>query len=210
MDPNVRDARRKLAAECIRHLRDNGFTADYYETAEDALNDLKQRIPAGSSIGFGGSETLKETGIIGWLTGNPDYTVFDRYHTDDMRKVFLQSLTADCYLMSTNALTVDGHLYNVDNTGNRVAALCYGPGQVFVIAGTNKLVRNIEEAVIRNEDIAAPANNIRLNRPNPCAQLGHCVHCSTPATLCNQFVVTKRSMPEGRIQILLINEDLGY
>lgn len=210
MDENVCTARRIRSETCIRHLKENGFAADYFETVEEAVTYLKGLIPEGSSIGFGGSETLKETGIISWLTGNTAYTVYDRYHTDDVKQVFRQSLSADYYLMSTNALTLDGHLYNVDNTGNRVAALAYGPDHVIVVTGTNKLVQDLDEAVLRNETIAAPANNVRLKRNNPCTAVGHCVHCNTPASLCNQFLATKRSMPAGRIHVLLINEDLGY
>ncbi len=210
MDEHVRTARRLLAENCLKHLKNNGFAADYFETAEEAVTFLKEMIPAGASIGFGGSETLKETGIIGWLTGNTDYTVYDRYHTDDPKKVFHQSLLADWYLMSTNALTADGYLYNVDNTGNRVGALVYGPEHVVIVTGTNKLVRNIDEAVVRNEMIAAPANNVRLGRPNPCTTLGQCMRCNNPSSICNQFLVTRRCFPEGRIHVLLINEDLGY
>lgn len=210
MNENMRAASIALAQVTLKHLRDNGFAADYFETAKDAMAFLKELIPAGSSVGFGGSETLKETGILDWLGESTQYTVYDRYHTDDVKKVFHQCLDADYYLMSSNAVTVDGHLYNVDNTGNRVAALAYGPEHVIIVAGTNKLVRNIEEAVIRNEDIAAPANNIRLNRPNPCTMTGSCAHCSSPTTLCNQLVMTRRSNPAGRIHVLLINEVLGY
>ncbi len=210
MDEHVRTARKLLAESCIKQLKANGFAADYFETSTEALTWLQEHTPAGSSIGFGGSETLKQTGILKWLTGNQNYTVYDRYHTDDTRKVFHQCLGADYFFMSTNALTVDGHLYNVDNTGNRVAALVYGPEHVYVVTGTNKLVRNVEEAVIRNEDTAAPANNVRLGRDNPCTVTGSCMHCNTPTSICNQFLVTRRCFPAGRIHVILINEDLGY
>ena len=210
MNSNVQKAKQLQAEVCLKHLRNNGFSADYFETAEEAVTFLKEQIPAGSSIGFGGSETLKETGILDWLTGNDNYTVYDRYHTDDSAKVFHESFFADYYLMSTNALTLDGHLYNVDNTGNRVAALAYGPAHVIIVAGTNKLVRDVQEAVLRNEQIAAPANNVRLKRGNPCEETGYCVHCNKETSLCNQFLVTRRSKPAGRIHVILINEDLGY
>ena len=210
MNEHVRTARRLQAETCLKHLHSNGFSADYFETAEEALAFLKGLIPAGSSIGFGGSETLKETGILDWLTGNSEYTVYDRYHTDNPPKVFHDSLLADYYLMSTNALTMDGHLYNVDNTGNRVAALAYGPEHVIIVTGTNKLVKDVQEAVLRNEYIAAPANNARIQRGNPCEETGYCVHCSKETSLCNQFLVTRRSRPSGRIHVILINEDLGY
>ena len=210
MDQHSKTARRQLAAVCVKNLKNNGFAADYFETVPEALAFVQNLIPAGASVGFGGSETLKQTGILDWLYENKDYTVYDRYHTDDVKKVFHQCLMADYYLMSTNALTADGHLYNVDNTGNRVAALAYGPEHVVIIAGTNKIVRNDEAAVSRNEDVAAPANNIRLNMPNPCTEYGRCMHCSRDTTLCNQLVITRRSKPVGRIHVILINEELGY
>ncbi len=210
MDQHSKTARRQLAGVCVKNLKNNGFAADYFETVPEALAFVQNLIPAGASVGFGGSETLKQTGILDWLYENKDYTVYDRYHTDDVKKVFHQCLMADYYLMSTNALTADGHLYNVDNTGNRVAALAYGPEHVVIIAGTNKIVRNDEAAVSRNEDVAAPANNIRLNMPNPCTEYGRCMHCSRDTTLCNQLVITRRSKPVGRIHVILINEELGY
>ena len=210
MDQHSKTARRQLAGVCVKNLKNNGFAADYFETVPEALAFVQNLIPAGASVGFGGSETLKQTGILDWLYENKDYTVYDRYHTDDVKKVFHQCLMADYYLMSTNALTADGHLYNVDNTGNRVAALAYGPEHVVIIAGTNKIVRNDEAAVNRNEDVAAPANNIRLNMPNPCTEYGRCMHCSRDTTLCNQLVITRRSKSVERIHVILINEELGY
>ena len=210
MDQHSKTARRQLAGVCVKNLKNNGFAADYFETVPEALAFVQNLIPAGASVGFGGSERLTQTGSLDWLYENKDYTVYDRYHTDDVKKVFHQCLMADYYLMSTNALTADGHLYNVDNTGNRVAALAYGPEHVVIIAGTNKIVRNDEAAVSRNEDVAAPANNIRLNMPNPCTEYGRCMHCSRDTTLCNQLVITRRSKPVGRIHVILINEELGY
>lgn len=198
------------AKSCIEHLRMHGFGADYFETKEEVLSYLKEAIPKGASIGIGGSVTLSEIGVLSWLTGNPDYRFLDRYHTDDVKKVFHESLCADVYLMSTNALTEEGELYNIDGNGNRLAALIYGPEKVYVIAGTNKIVKNLEEAVQRVELFSAPANNIRLNKTNPCTKTGQCMHCSTPSTICNQIVTTRRSGTPGRIHVLLVNEALGY
>ncbi|MGN1388285.1 MAG: lactate utilization protein, partial [Bulleidia sp.] len=162
------------ADSCVKHLRMHGFGADYFETKEEVLSYLKEAIPKGASIGIGGSMTLSEIGVLSWLTGNPDYRFLDRYHTDDVKKVFHESLCADVYLMSTNALTEEGELYNIDGNGNRLAALIYGPEKVYVIAGTNKIVKNLEEAVQRVELFSAPANNIRLNKTNPCTKTGQC------------------------------------
>ena len=189
MNEHVRTARRLQAETCLKHLHTNGFSADYFETAEEALVFLKGMIPAGSSIGFGGSETLKETGILDWLTGNTEYTVYDRYHTDNPQKVFHDSLSADYYLMSTNALTMDGHLYNVDNTGNRVAALAYGPEHVIIVTGTNKLVKDVQEAVLRNEYIAhrrtmhASSAAIPVKKPDTVCTAAERLLCATSSWL---------------------------
>lgn len=210
----MQDPRKTAAAlraeSCVKHLRMHGFGADYFETKEEVLSYLKENIPKGSSIGIGGSVTLTEIGVLSWLTGNEDYHFLDRYHTDDVSRVFHESLNADVYLMSTNALTEEGELYNIDGNGNRLAALIYGPKKVYVIAGTNKIVKNLEEAVSRVELFSAPANNIRLGKTNPCTKTGQCMHCSTPSTICNQIVTTRRSGTPGRIHVLLVNEALGY
>lgn len=210
----MQDPRKTAAAlraeSCVKHLRMHGFGADYFETKEEVLSYLKENIPKGSSIGIGGSVTLTEIGMLSWLTGNEEYHFLDRYHTDDVSRVFHESLNADVYLMSTNALTEEGELYNIDGNGNRLAALIYGPKKVYVIAGTNKIVKNLEEAVSRVELFSAPANNIRLDKTNPCTKTGQCMHCSTPSTICNQIVTTRRSGTPGRIHVLLVNEALGY
>lgn len=210
----MQDPRKTAAAlraeSCVKHLRMHGFGADYFETKEEVLSYLKENIPKGSSIGIGGSVTLTEIGVLSWLTGNEEYQFLDRYHTDDVSRVFHESLNADVYLMSTNALTEEGELYNIDGNGNRLAALIYGPKKVYVIAGTNKIVKNLEEAAARVELFTAPANNIRLNKINPCTKTGQCMHCSTPSTICNQIVTTRRSGTPGRIHVLLVNEALGY
>ncbi len=210
----MQDPRKTAAAlraeSCVKHLRMHGFGADYFETKEEVLSYLKENIPKGSSIGIGGSVTLTEIGVLSWLTGNEEYHFLDRYHTDDVSRVFHESLNADVYLMSTNALTEEGELYNIDGNGNRLAALIYGPKKVYVIAGTNKIVKNLEEAVSRVELFSAPANNIRLGKTNPCTKTGQCMHCSTPSTICNQIVTARRSGTPGRIHVLLVNEALGY
>ncbi|MDD5881270.1 lactate utilization protein [Stecheria intestinalis] len=210
----MQDPRKTAAAlraeSCVKHLRMHGFGADYFETKEEVLSYLKENIPKGSSIGIGGSVTLTEIGVLSWLTGNEEYHFLDRYHTDDVSRVFHESLNADVYLMSTNALTEEGELYNIDGNGNRLAALIYGPKKVYVIAGTNKIVKNLEEAVSRVELFSAPANNIRLGKTNPCTKTGQCMHCSTPSTICNQIVTTRRSGTPGRIHVLLVNEAFGY
>ncbi|WP_194611881.1 lactate utilization protein [Clostridium vitabionis] len=209
-DKHVKAIERLQAEECVKNLRKHNFDADFFETGAEAAAWLKEHIPAGSTVGIGGSMTLSELGITDWLTGNPDYKFLDRYHTDDVQKVFRESFFADVYLMSSNAVTLDGCLYNVDANGNRVAALIYGPKKVYVICGVNKIVPTLDDAITRVQQIAAPANNVRLQRPNPCTEFGHCVKCVKDSSICNQFVITRRSGRQGRIHVLLVNEELGY
>ncbi len=210
MDEHLNATNLAHAETAVRNLRSNGFEAELLENREAVLAYLKKKIPEGASVGVGGSMTLFETGIIAWLEQAPGLTYYDRYHTDDVDAVFHQCLNADVYLMSANAVTMDGHLYNVDGNGNRVAALTFGPKKVYVIAGVNKLVPDLQAAIQRNELFAAPANNDRLNTGNPCTNLGKCIHCSRDTTICNDFVFTRRCRPQGRIHVLLVNEELGY
>lgn len=210
MDENKKQSYRKLAQTAMKKLENHAFATSFFETKEEVLEYLKKEMKKGSSVAVGGSKTLMEVGVLDWLTDNPDYEYYDRYHTDDPEKVFRQSFCADYYLMSSNAVTMDGMLYNVDGKGNRVAALTFGPKKVYVIVGVNKLVETIHDAVVRNEMISAPANNIRLQKGNPCEELGMCAHCNKETTICNTFVTTRRSGIKDRIHVLLVNEELGY
>lgn len=210
MDNNEKTMTALQAKMCMEKLKKNGFETSYYETKEEVLSHLKEVIPSGSTIGLGGSMTLKEIGVIDWLTGNSNYNYLDRNNCDDVHKVFHDCFNADVYLMSSNAVTMDGHLLNVDGTGNRVAALIYGPKTVYVVVGVNKLVRTLDDALHHVETYASPANNIRLNKPNPCAEYGTCMHCNKETTICNQYVVSRRNGIPGRIHVLIVNEKLGY
>lgn len=210
MNEAVQTINRQRIARTAEKLKEHQFGVTVVESGAEALEYLKQQIPKQAVIGVGGSVTLSEIGALDWLTGNPDYRFLDRYHTDDVKKCYQDSLLADVYLMSTNAVTLDGMLYNVDGNGNRVAALIYGPEKVYVIAGANKIVKDAEAAKQRVEETASPANNVRLKKENPCASLGECMHCNHSSTICNQFVLTRRSGVPGRIHVILVNEDLGY
>lgn len=210
MSEQIKEMRRLQAQTALKNLRSHGFEAEYFETAQEALEELKKEIPEGAVIANGGSMTLNAMGVFDWLKGNEHYHYLDRDAAKDKKKIFRESFSADVYLMSSNAVTLDGMLYNVDGNGNRVAALIYGPDKVYVVAGTNKLVRNLDEAVARVETEAAPANNIRLHTGNPCTEFGSCIHCTKPSTICASFVVTRVNKIPGRIHVFLVNEDLGY
>ena len=154
--------------------------------------------------------TLFEMGIIDFLENNSEIQYLDRYHSEHPHEIYHAALSCDYFLTSTNAVTLSGELYNVDGNGNRVAAMIYGPEHVLVIAGANKVVRDLKAAEDRVKTIAAPANCVRLNKDNPCTKIGACVDCQLPTRICSAAVTLQRSHVPGRIHVLLINEDLGY
>ena len=181
------------------------------------INEVKQKImdliPLHSRVSVGGSQTLFETGVIDLLR-NMDIEYDDRYQEGltrpQMNEVYRRAFLCDYYLASSNAVTMNGELYNVDGNANRVAAITYGPQHVILVVGQNKIVSNLEEAKQRVENIAAPANCIRLNKNNACTHNGKCMDCQSETRICATFVTHKRQMTKNRITILLVKENLGY
>ena len=213
MDLNAKFIVDARVQRTIKNLEKNNMSGYYVETEKEALEKIKELVEEGSLVGIGGSMTLFEIGAIDLLRkGN--YKLLDRYKegitSTDMKEIFRQSFFANTYLTSSNAITENGELYNVDGNGNRVAAMLYGPDQVIVVVGINKLVKNIEQAISRVEETAAPANNIRLNKNNPCTKVGHCMDCKTEGRICNEYTVIKRQSAKGRIHVIIVNKELGY
>lgn len=203
----------KAAETIIKNLQKRRMEGYYCETSNDALELVMSLIPAGSSVSFGGSVTLAETGIADELRRRKDITLYDRSictTQEEIKEVYRNSFFCDSYLMSTNAITLDGELINIDGTANRVAALCYGPDQVIIVAGMNKVVSDIESGYKRVKDIASPQNGIRLDRETPCAITGKCGNCIGESCMCSQTVITRRSAVIGRIKVVLVGELLGY
>ena len=199
-----------LLEKCQGKLINNNFDASIFTSKEEVLEFLKKQIPAGSTVGTGGSMTLETVGVIDWLRASSSITYYDRVGASDVEKILLAGQHADYYLMSSNAITLDGQLYNVDGRGNRLSALIYGPKKVFIVAGYNKIVKDIDDAITRVETIAAPQNCLRLNKGTPCTKLGTCAHCNMKDTICNSYVVTRRNAIPNRIHVLLVEEELGY
>ena len=203
----------ETAAETlIKNLDKRGMEAYYVDNKDDALKMALRFVTPGSSVSWGGSMSINEIGLIPALKAW-DCTVLDRTvpKTEEEKKEFFGKVAVcDYYFMSTNAITMDGELVNIDGTGNRVASLIFGPSNVVIIAGMNKVADNLESAVDRARNTAAPMNTIRLDRKTPCTQVGQCMDCMSPDCICNQFVVTRRSAPAGRIKIILVGEELGY
>lgn len=185
----------------------------YCPTAMDAVEKALSLIHKGDLVAHGGSMTLEECGMMTALKYDEDFTLIDRSLAKDdaeRQKMYHDALSCDTFFMSSNAITEDGKLVNIDGTGNRVAALIYGPKQVIVMAGMNKVVATEEDAINRVHQIATPQNCIRLNRKTPCAATGVCSDCLSPDCICNQTVITRRSGIEGRIKVILIGEDYGF
>ncbi|MDD6190465.1 MAG: lactate utilization protein [Firmicutes bacterium] len=197
----------------IKNLEKRNMKGYYAENREEALKMLLEMIPEGSSVGKGGSATLDEVGITKVLAeGNYEY--LDAFATSDpeaanavRRRIF----SADYFITSTNAVTLDGKLMNIDGTGNRMAAFIWGPDKVIVVAGLNKIVGSEEDALGRIKCDACPPNGIRLGKKTPCSITGKCGECLSPGnTMCSHIVTTRFSSINDRIHVILVNESLGF
>lgn len=214
----------KQIEKTIKNLKKNNMAAYYCETSEDARELVKTLIKKGDTISSGGSVTLKETGILD-LIKSKDYNYLDRSKPgltkEEVEAVYKETFGADAYFCSSNAVTTDGYLYNVDGNSNRVSAILYGPKSVIMIVGYNKIVRNLDEAVSRVKTVAAPANTIRLNMGTPCSKTGECVSlshtnpymcdgCNSEGRICCNFTVCGQQRHKDRIKVIIVGEELGY
>jgi L-lactate utilization protein LutB len=210
MDKNTQQIQRVRAVRTVENLKKNKFDAHFVESVDQMKELVATMIPAGSSVAVGGSMTLFETGIIDWLRQQP-ITFYDRYNPDnDVQKMFREAFSCDIFVTSTNAVTLEGELLNVDGSGNRTAEMIFGPKKVLVIAGINKLVKNMAEAEQLIKRTARPMNNERLNTNNPCRLVGECTECISESRICSVFVRMARSQVRDRICVILVNENLGY
>lgn len=203
----------KLAATLIKNLEKRQMEGYYFLTAKEAVEKALSFLSENATVSFGGSMTLVETGMLDALKVCPFIQLLDRDTAttpEGKDEIYHQSLSADAYFMSSNAITMDGELVNIDGNGNRVAALIYGPKEVIILAGMNKIVPSVEEAVNRVRNTATPPNCIRLNKQTPCAATGACGDCLSPDCICNQIVITRRSGVKGRIKVILVGEALGF
>lgn len=203
-------------------LRKNRMDAYCVESKADAVALLKSLLHTGDKIGVGGSRTLDELGVINLLR-NGDYRFIDRYETgltpEEQREKYVEALSADVFLCSSNAVTMNGELYNVDGLSNRVAAMCFGPRSVVLVVGKNKIVPDLKAAEHRVKTIAAPLNSQRLHCDTYCrtqnvcmqAQGGCCTDgCRSDARICCTYVIMGQQRIAGRIKVILVNEDLGF
>lgn len=201
-----------LADSLIEKFNKRGIEGYYCSTREEALLTAKRFLTPGCSISWGGSETLGEIGLLDDLKAS-DYIIYDRHKAktpEERSQIYGKIVTADFYFMSSNAITLDGQLVNIDGSGNRVACLITGPKNVIIIAGMNKIVTDVNTGIERVRNMATPPNVVRLNLDTPCAQLGKCANCLVDDCICCQIVITRKSRIPGRIKVILVGEELGY
>ena len=190
------------------------YIADNKDMAKKiAYNTIIPAISA-RTISWGGSMTFVGTRLYEALKSDPNYTVIDTYDKSLSPEQGIQrrreSLIVDLFITGTNAVTENGQLVNLDMIGNRVAALTFGPKQVLVFVGRNKIVTDREAAIARIKNYAAPVNVMRLDKKNPCGKTGRCENCSSPDRICNTWTITEKSFPKHRVKVVLINEDMGF
>jgi len=201
-----------LANTMIKNLAKRNMEAFYCATKEEAVALAMDLMKDGKIVGMGGAETVKEMGLLDAVKKSSlQFINRGLALTPEARKeVFLKTMACDYFLMSSNAITIDGELINIDGNANRVACLAHGPEHVLVLAGMNKVVDDITSGIARTQNVAAPANAARLKTRTPCATLGHCGDCQSEDCMCCQIVITRRSRHKGRIKVILIGEELGY
>ncbi len=190
------------------------FIADNGEKAKDIA--LEKIIPSldVKSVSWGGSMSFVSTGLFHALKDDKKYDVLNTFDKslpfEKQMELRRNSLLVDLFITGTNAVTEKGHLINLDMIGNRVAAITWGPKNVILFVGRNKICADLEEAMLRVKDVAAPINTMNLDKKTPCAKDGFCHDCSSPDRICNTWTITEKCLPKKRIKVVLINEDLGF
>ncbi len=209
MDQNITTRNELLAQKMIKGLESRNMTGHYAATKEKALETALSLIPEGSSVTMGGAMSAHEIGLVDALKkGN--YNFIDRDKASDKRAAMLAAYDADVFLSSANAMTDDGILVNIDGNANRVSAICQGPKKVIFIVGMNKVCVDLDSAMKRARNVAAPINAQRFGLSTPCAKTGKCMDCKSPDTICCQFLITRFSRHTGRIHVILVNDSLGF
>lgn len=202
----------KAGAKVAEALNKRHFEAYYCSDRAAALEKILELIPQDHVVSWGGAATVDELGVKEALRQRGQ-AVIDRETAKDAQErqqMLKQALTCDTFLMGSNAISADGQLVNIDGTGNRVAALCFGPTQVVVVAGMNKVAGDLDGAMRRAREVAAPMNAQRFPLKTPCVANGLCGDCKGPDSICAQIVTTRLCKPAGRIKVVLVGEDLGF
>ena len=202
-----------LGNKTVEALRKNRFEASFFETREETSKAVMQLIKPGMEVAFGGSQTAKQLNLQK-MVADAGATILDHNAaglSDEQKlEVMRRQQICDVFICSSNAISLQGELFNIDGHGNRVAAMAFGPRMVIVIAGVNKIVADEEAAWLRIRTIAAPINFKRLNRPNPCTKQGVCMDCNLPTRGCNIYVATRRKPPMMDFSVFIVNDSLGF
>ena len=198
-----------LSGKVIKGLASRNMTGYYAKTGEEALRIALSLIPEGSTVTRGGCMSAAQIGLDDALQAG-NYTFVDRDKTEDKRKAALMAYDCDVFIASANAMTEDGVLVNIDGNANRVSAIAFGPRKVIFIVGMNKVTKDVDAAMKRARNEAAPINAQRFGLDTPCAKTGSCMNCKSPDTICCQFLITRFSRHPGRIHVILVNDSLGF
>ena len=209
MNENIVKRNRLLAQKVIRGLASRNMIGYYAEDRSAALAQALALIPENASVTMGGCMSAQEIGLVDAVKNGP-YNFIDRDAFADRRAAMLAAYDADVFLSSVNAMTEDGELVNIDGNANRVSAIAQGPKQVLFIVGMNKVCADLDAAMKRARNVAAPINAQRFGLSTPCSKTGACMNCKSPDTICCQFLITRFSRHAGRIHVILVNDGLGF
>ncbi len=209
MNENIIRRNELLARKVIKGLESRNMTGYYAADKEDALRQALALIPEGSSVTMGGATSAHEIGLVQALKDG-NYNFIDRDAYEDKRAAMLAAYDADVFLASANAITEDGVMVNIDGNSNRVSAIAQGPKKVVFIVGMNKVCDDVDGAMKRARNVAAPINAQRFGLSTPCAKTGACMNCKSPDTICCQFLITRFSRHKDRIHVILVNDNLGF
>lgn len=202
----------KRAQVLVKNLKSRHFEAYYCPDSASALAKALELIPEGASVGWGGALSAQQIGLIDAVKSG-SFAAIDRDAAttpEERTQALKRCLTADVFLCGANALSLDGQMVNIDGTGNRVAAIAYGPDTILVIAGMNKVCDTLDDAVTRARTVAAPMNKQRFPFKTPCEVTGACADCKSEECICNQILITRNCRPAGRIKFILVGEELGF
>ena len=206
-------AYKALGNTMIKNFKKRNIEAFYCEDSASAVSLAMELMKDGGTVGMGGTMTVKECGLLDAVKSANHLDFIDRdlaKTPEEKKQIYFQTLQSNYFLMSSNAITIDGELINIDGNGNRVACLIYGPEKVIIIAGMNKVVDDVDSGIARIGNFAAPPNAARLGTRTPCATLGHCGDCHSEDCMCAQIVITRHSRHDGRIKVILVGEELGF
>ena len=209
MDENITKRNTLLAQKVMKGLKSRNMTGYYALSRDEAREIALSLIPDGSCVTMGGAMSVHEIGLVDTLKDG-NYHFIDRDAYEDQRAAMLMAYDADVFLSSANAITEDGVLINIDGNANRVSAIAQGPRKVIFVVGMNKVCSDVDSAMKRARNVAAPINAQRFGLSTPCAKTGSCMNCKSPDTICCQFLITRFSRHADRIHVILVNDNLGF